>query len=89
MIIHQQYVGTALTGGTARVGDIRTTGVALFGVQDTVGDTLIMDTMDGATHTTMEGIIIISTTLTTEIHTTDTHLAEAEETQITITVDHL
>jgi len=48
-----------------------------------------MDTMDGATHTTMEGIIIISTTLTTEIHTTDTHLAEAEETQITIAVDHL
>ena len=53
------------------------------------GDTLIMDTMDGDTHTTMEGIIIISTTHTTEIHTTDTHLVEVEETQITITVDHL
>mgnify|MGYP003688048105 FL=1 len=54
-----------------------------------VGGTHIMDTMVGATHTTMEDIIIISTTLTTEIHTTDTHLAEAEETQITTVVDHL
>lgn len=53
------------------------------------GDILIMDIMDGDTHTTMEDIIIISITHTTEIHTTDTPLVEEEETQITIMVDHL
>ena len=53
------------------------------------GDTLIMDTMDGDTLTITEDIITISTTHTTEIHTTDTYLVEEEEIQITIMVRHL
>ena len=66
-----------------QVGDIPTIGVALFGVLVMDGDTPIMDIMDGATHTTMEGIITIFTTHTMEIHITDTHIVEEEEVQIT------
>ena len=66
-----------------QVGDIPTTGVALFGVSVMDGDTLIMDIMDGDILSIMEGITTIFTIHTTEIHTTDTHIVEEEEVQIT------